>query len=68
MSSRDRWVAKNPGADPVHRPLLTEAGDPAHGCECCDGEDICNCPHKELRAPCLLCGGPWPDCERAASQ
>lgn len=46
-----------------HRPTLTEADDPAHGCEACDGEDICTCPHKELRARCLGCGGKWPDCD-----
>lgn len=45
-----------------HEPRRTEAGEPAHGCETCDGEDECTCPHKNLRAKCLTCGGTWPEC------
>ena len=51
-------------APPVwHRPRLTSADDPAHGCEACDGDDYCTCPGKEARATCLGCGGKWPDCD-----
>lgn len=45
-----------------HRPRLTADGHPAHGCESCDGDDICTCPDKNGRATCLLCGGAWPEC------
>jgi hypothetical protein len=45
-----------------HEPQRTDAGNPAHGCEACDGEDACTCPHKGGRARCLTCGGRWPEC------
>ena len=34
---------------PHHVPSCTVAGDPAHGCGVCEGEDTCTCP-KNLRA------------------
>lgn len=46
----------------IHAPRLTAERNPAHGCETCDGEDICTCPHKEFRATCIICGGKWPEC------
>lgn len=30
---------------------LTEDGNPAHGCEMCDGEDACTCPKWLPPAP-----------------
>jgi hypothetical protein len=47
-----------------HTPRLTDAGVPAHGCEMCDGDDICTCPSKNRRATCLYCGGKWPECKK----
>lgn len=46
-----------------HEPRRTRAGDPAHGCEMCDGEDYCTCPGKNYRATCVTCGGKWPECD-----
>jgi hypothetical protein len=59
------WEAYDSQSASLHRPALTDKGDPAHGCECCDGEDICTCPHKNFRAKCLACGGNWPECANA---
>jgi len=45
-----------------HEPMRTDAGEPAHGCEMCDGDDYCTCPGKGYHPRCLTCGGSWPDC------
>lgn len=51
----------------THEPRRTSAGDPAHGCEMCDGEDVCTCPGKDRRARCQGCGGDWPECAERPS-
>jgi hypothetical protein len=47
----------------LHHPMRTRDGHPAHGCEVCDGEDVCTCG-RGARARCTTCGGAWPDCMR----
>jgi hypothetical protein len=71
MSHMARDIAGNPFhpltlPKPKHAPRRTSAGDPAHGCEICDGEDVCTCPGRR-RARCLTCGGKWPECQETAS-
>lgn len=46
-----------------HAPVLTIDGNPAHGCEMCDGDDYCCCPHKGWYPKCIICGGEWPKCD-----
>jgi hypothetical protein len=52
----------------VHEPIRTEAGDPAHGCEGCDGEDTCTCGDIARGAKCKGCGGEWPFCMQGAAR
>lgn len=52
------------GSIPVdHEPHRTSEGCVAHGCDLCDGEDVCTCPGKRSYATCKGCGGEWPKCE-----
>ncbi len=48
----------------LHAPRLTGDRNLAHGCEICDGDDTCTCPHKQFRAICVGCGGKWPECAK----
>lgn len=50
-------------ATKLHEPVRTEDGDPAHGCECCDGEHYCSCTERCRGPRCLVCGGEWPFCD-----